>query len=354
MMKNRIALLCLFLYLPLVSLISYLFYTFPAKAARLKDIANIQGARSNQLIGYGLVVGLAGTGDGTSEYTNKSLQRMLNRLGVKVKGDEISSKSVAAVLVTAKLPPFSRSGNRIDVTVNVLGQASSLKGGTLIQTPLRAADEQIYAVAQGSISLGSPHSESEYKTVGRIPNGAIIEREVKTEFLNKKMYRLTLYHPDFTTAARVAKKINIDLGGYYATAIDAATIDLSIPSIFKGRGVELLALVESLDVSPDTKARVVVNEKTGSVVIGKNVRISRVAISYGHLSLRVGSKSKSQNKGRKNKKKNEKSLDLLEESVRVEDVVKGLNRLGVSSRDLITIFQNIKSAGALQGDLEIL
>lgn len=328
--------------LKLVFFIITLFSFLQLEAARLKDIASIRGVRANQLVGYGIVVGLSGTGDSKSEYTNKSITRMLDKLGMKVNG-EAASKNVAAVLLTATLPPFARAGNKIDVTINSIGDASSLRGGTLVQTPLRAADQQIYAVAQGSAIVG--HSQSGvHETVARIPNGAIIERDIGGEFSSKKLFRLTLNNPDFTTAARVAKVINIDLAGKYATAKDASTIDLVSPPAFEGKGVELLALIESIDVDTDTKAKVVVNEKTGTVVIGQGVRVSPFAITHGDLSLKVGSGEKKQDK---------RIMDLKSE-VSVGELVKAMNELGVSPKDLITILQNIKAAGALQGDIEVL
>lgn len=328
--------------LKLVFFIITLFSFLQLEAARLKDIASIRGVRANQLVGYGIVVGLSGTGDSKSEYTNKSITRMLDKLGMKVNG-EAASKNVAAVLLTATLPPFARAGNKIDVTINSIGDASSLRGGTLVQTPLRAADQQIYAVAQGSAIVG--HSQSGvHETVARIPNGAIIERDIGGEFSSKKLFRLTLNNPDFTTAARVAKVINIDLAGKYATAKDASTIDLVSPPAFEGKGVELLALIESIDVDTDTKAKVVVNEKTGTVVIGQGVRVSPIAITHGDLSLKVGSGEKKQDK---------RIMDLKSE-VSVGELVKAMNELGVSPKDLITILQNIKAAGALQGDIEVL
>ena len=323
--------------LKLVFFMITLFSFLQLEAARLKDIASIRGVRANQLVGYGIVVGLSGTGDSKSEYTNKSITRMLDKLGMKVNG-EAASKNVAAVLLTATLPPFARAGNKIDVTINSIGDASSLRGGTLVQTPLRAADQQIYAVAQGSAIVG--HSQS----VARSPNGAIIERDIGGEFSSKKLFRLTLNNPDFTTAARVAKVINIDLAGKYATAKDASTIDLVSPPAFEGKGVELLALIESIDVDTDTKAKVVVNEKTGTVVIGQGVRVSPIAITHGDLSLKVGNGEKKQDK---------RIMDLKSE-VSVGELVKAMNELGVSPKDLITILQNIKAAGALQGDIEIL
>jgi flagellar P-ring protein precursor FlgI len=258
-----------------------------AEAARLKDIANIRGVRSNQLVGYGIIVGLNGTGDGKAEFTSKSVERMLDKLGMKVTGKDIASKNVAAVIVTAQLPAFARAGNKMDVTVSALGDASSLKGGTLIQTPLRAADQQIYAVAQGQVLVGYS-AQGVHETVARLPNGAMIERDLGDQFAQRKMFRLTLHNPDFTTAARVSKTINRELAGKYATSLDAATVDLVVPSVYEGKGVELLALIESLNVEPDTTAKVIVNEKTGTVVIGHGVKVSKVALTHGDLSIKSG------------------------------------------------------------------
>ena len=321
------------------------FIAHQASAARLKDIANIRGVRSNQLVGYGIVVGLPGTGDSKSEFTNKSIERMLDRLGVKIQGKDVSSKSVAAVIITADLPPFARAGNKLDITVSTLGDSSSLKGGTLVQTPLRAADQQVYAVAQGSLVVG--HSGSGvHETVARLPNGAMIERDIGQEFASRKMFRLTLHNPDFTTAARVVKVINRELAGKFASALDAGTIDVTSPPPYEGKGVELLAMIESLDINPDQAARVVVNEKTGTVVIGHGVKISRVAISHGDLTVKVG--------GDAGSKKDGDRMMVMEEAANVGDIVKAMNKLGVTPKDLITILQSIKAAGALHGDLEIL
>lgn len=318
-----------------------------AHGARLKDIANIRGVRSNQIVGYGVVVGLNGTGDSKSEFTNKSIERMLDRLGVKVQGKDISSKSVAAVIVTADLPPFARSGNKLDITVSTLGDASSLKGGTLVQTPLRAADQQVYAVAQGALVVGYSGS-GVHETVARLPNGAMIERDIGQEFASRKMFRLTLHNPDFTTAARVVKVINRELAGKYAAALDGGTVDVVSPPPYEGKGVELLAMIESLDINPDQSARVVVNEKTGTVVIGAGVKISRVAVSHGDLTVKVGTDASG------GVKKDGDKIMVMDEAANVGDIVKAMNRLGVSPRDLITILQSIKAAGALHGDLEIL
>ncbi len=331
-----------------------------AFAARIKDIASVRGVRDNQLVGYGLVVGLAGTGDGKAEFTSKSVVRMLDNLGMKLTNQDMESKNVAAVVVTAKLQPFARAGNKIDVTVNSIGSASSLQGGTLIQTPLRAADQQVYAVAQGGILLGLPSGsggqEKGHMTVGRIPDGAIIETDIGGEFANRKMFRLTLANSDFTTAARLVKTINQDLGGKFASAKDSATVDVIVPVNYEGSAVELMAAVENLDVSQDQRAKVTVNEKTGTVVIGEHVQVSQVAISHGNLSVQVkgaGDDSK------KSSTKTAKAEDVeriinIKKTTSVGDLVKALNALGISPKDLITVLQAIKASGALQGELEVL
>jgi flagellar P-ring protein FlgI len=314
-----------------------------AGAARLKDIANIRGVRENQLIGYGIVVGLKGTGDGKNEFTGKSLARMLDKLGVKLDNAEVTSKNVAAVVVTATLPAFGKSGNNMDVTVNALGDSSSLVGGTLLQTPLRAANEQVFAVAQGAISIGGDGKEA-HTTVGRIPNGAIIERDIAVDFASRKMFRLTLHNPDFTTAARTVITINRELGGHYASAKDAGTIDVVTPFAYENRGVELLATIESIEINPDQRAVVTINEKTGTVIVGERVRVSKVAISHGSLSIKVGA----------GKDAKEEKVMMLDSGVSVGELVQSLNKIGVSPKDLISILQSIKAAGALHGELEIL
>ncbi len=323
--------------------------TLRANAARLKDIANVRGVRENQLIGYGLVVGLKGTGDGKSEFTNKSFIRMLDQVGIKLDSQDIASKNVAAVLVTASLPPFARSGNKIDITVNSIGDSASLEGGILVQTPLRAANQAVYAVAQGPMLVGAGDAQGKtHPTVARIPNGAIIEKDLDVDFASQKLFRLTLHNPDFTTAARAAKTINSDLGGKYAAAKDSATVDVIVPFSYEGNAVELMANIESLEVFPDRRAKVVVNERTGTVVIGEGVRVSKVAISHGNLTLKVGAGD-----GKTKDQKGDK-IALLDGEANIGDLVKAMNLLGVSPKDLITILQNIKAAGALQGDLEIL
>lgn len=343
---------------PIYYLLAILFFSTEAGAVRLKDVINIRGVRENQLVGYGIVVGLNGTGDGKLEFTNTSIKRMLDKLGVKVKGEELNSQNVAAVIVTASLPAFARAGNSINVTVNSLGDASSLKGGTLLQTPLRASDKNVYAVAQGPILIG----EGQHLTVATVPGGAIVEKDMDSEFAHRKMYRFTLNNPDLTTAARIAKTINMDMGGKYATAIDPSTVDMIVPFAWEGKGVELLSVIESLEVFPDSKAKVVVNEKTGTVIIGEQVRISKVAISHGDLAVVIPPPEPPPGTPRRRGPASTSPpeiervhiVDGQDDYVSVGELVKGLNKIGVSPKDLITILQNIKASGALQAELEIL
>ncbi len=322
----------------LVTLIGY-----TASAARLKDIASIRGVRENQLIGYGIVVGLKGTGDGKSEFTSKSMLRMLDKLGMKLDAQDFQGKNVAAVIVTATLPPFGKAGNPMDITVSAIGESQSLQGGTLLQTPMRAANDQVFAVAQGSIILGGDGKDV-HTTSGRIPNGAIIERDVTGDFASRKMFRMTLHNPDFTTAARTILTINKELGGVYATAKDSGTVDIITPAAYENRGVELLATIEAIEINPDSIAKVVINEKTGTIVIGDKVKISKVAISHGSLAVKVGD----------GKKTSDDKVAVLDTGVSVGELVQALNKLGVSPKDLITILQSIKAAGALHGELDVL
>lgn len=314
-------------------------------SARLKDIASIRGVRENQLIGYGLVVGLKGTGDTQTDYTNKSFGRFIEKLGVKVTAEQAAGKNVAAVIITAKLPPFAKAGNPLDITVSSIGDATSLAGGTLLQSPIRAGNDQIYAVAQGTVSVLGDGKEV-HGTVGRIPNGAMIERDIEADFASRKMYRMTLHNPDFTTAARTILTINKELGGQYAVAKDAGTVDIITPPAYENKGVELMATIEAIEVNPDQRARVVINEKTGTIVIGEKVKISKVGISHGNISLKVIDE----------KTKKEKSIDdkttVLDSGTSVGDLVNALNKLGVSPKDLMSILHSIKAAGALQGELE--
>ncbi len=317
-----------------------------ADAARLKDVASIRGVRENQLIGYGIVVGLKGTGDGKSEFTTKSLVRLLEKLGVKLENQDITSKNVAAVIISAQLPAFAKAGNPLDVTVSTVADASSLQGGTLLMSPLRGANDQVYAVAQGTVVISGDGKDT-HTTAGRIPNGAIIEKDIQADFSNRKMFRMTLHNPDFTTAARASMTINKELGGQYATSKDAGTIDIITPSAYENRGVELMATIESIEINPDGKAVVIINEKSGTVVIGDKVKVSKVAVSHGTLSVKVGATTPG-------KKDSEERVAILDSGVSVGDLVQSLNKLGVTPKDLITILQSIKAAGALHGELEIL
>lgn len=319
--------------------------TINATAARLKDVASIRGVRENQLIGYGLVVGLKGTGDSNSEFTSKSFGRLIEKLGVQLDKKDLVSKNVAAVIITASLPPFAKAGNPLDITVSAVGDSSSLVGGTLLQAPLRAGNDEIFAVAQGAISVLGDGKDI-HTTVGRIPNGAMIERDIQADFANRKMYRMTLHNPDFTTAARTILTINKELGGQYASAKDAGTIDIITPPAYENKGVELMATIEAIEINPDQKARVIINEKTGTIVIGEKVKISRVGLSHGNITLKVIDE--------KTKKLTpiDDKVALLDTGANVGDLVQALNKLGVTPKDLISILQSIKAAGALHGELE--
>lgn len=329
----------------LLSIFTILTVNQYASAARLKDIASIRGVRENQLIGYGLVVGLKGTGDTQAEFTSKSFARLIEKLGVKLDQAQLTSKNVAAVIVTAQLPAFAKAGNPLDITVSAVGDSASLVGGTLLQTPLRAGNDEIFAVAQGAVSITGDGKDI-HTTVGRIPNGAMIERDIQADFSNRKMYRLTLHNPDFTTAARSILTINKELGGQYASAKDAGTIDIITPADYENKGVELMATIESIEVNPDQKARVVINEKTGTIVIGEKVKISKIGLSHGNISLKVVDE--------KTKKLTpvDDKVAVLDTGASVGDLVQALNKLGVAPKDLISILQSIKAAGALQGELE--
>jgi flagellar P-ring protein precursor FlgI len=334
----KAALLCL---LPLLLVES-------ALAARLKDIASVKGVRENILIGYGVVVGLKGSGDSGADVTGQSLNRLFGKLGLDVQQNAaIKSKNAAAVIVTAKLPPFARTGNKIDVSVSSIGDASSLEGGVLLVTPLRAGDQNVYAVAQGPVSLGSvaDGTTKNFPTVGRVVSGATIEKDVETNFSGKKSFRLSLHNPDFTTSARVAVTINGELGGKFASARDSGTIDVVVPFNYEGNTVELLSVLENMNVNVDSRAKVVLNERTGTVVMGDRVTLSAVAISHGDLTIQVQG-APAGAKGQ--------SIAELKAATSVSDLVKSLNALGVQPKDLTAIFQTLRETGALQADLEIL
>ena len=353
--------------------------TIPSFAnSRIKDIVNFESVRENQLVGYGLVVGLNGTGDNidSMEFTKQSLIGMLERLGINTRDGSIKSKNVAAVVVTAKLPPFSRQGSKVDVTVSALGDSDSLQGGTLLVTPLIGADGEVYIVAQGQVAVGGYSAKGDGQSVtkgvptsGRIANGGIIEREIPFDMAAMKSVKLSLKNPDFTTSRRIARAINIFLGDKSAKAIDPATVDLIVPKLYKNDVVSLLTDIEQLKVQPDQIAKVVIDEQTGIIVIGENVRINEVAIAQGNLTIRVTETPQVSQPAPFSTtgetvtvprtqidvdESEEKRLSVVETGVSLQDLVNGLNTLGVGPRDLISILQAIKVSGALQADLEVM
>lgn len=342
---------------------------------RVKDITTLKGVRPNQLIGYGLVVGLQGTGDGSSnQFTMQSLATMLNNLGVGIDASTVNVKNVAGVIVTAYLPPFARLGAKMDILVSSLGDAKSLQGGTLLLTPLKGADGQVYAVSQGPVTIGGFAEEKSgtsttknHPTVGKVPGGATIEREIAYDFSLVKQLTYSLHNPDFTTSHRVARAINGELKGNFANARDSGTIEVQVPDTFKDRIVQLVAEIERVQVRPDMTAKVVVNERTGTVVIGQDVRISTVAVAHGSLTISIqpnvavsqpeafseGVTAVTEEPTIQVKEGNDK-LAIIPQGVSIGSLVKALNAIGVSPRDLIAVFQAIQAAGALQADLEII
>jgi flagellar P-ring protein precursor FlgI len=346
-----------------------------ADAVRLKDIAEINGVRNNQLVGYGLVVGLDGSGDGKkATFTVQSMASMLEKMGVTVDQNDIQVKNVAAVMVTATLPPFAKRGNRIDVLVSSIGDAKNLQGGTLMLTPLKGIDGKVYAVAQGPVNTGgfgaggtASSVVKNFPTVGRVLSGAIIEREVPNTFGEGEHLMFSLHNPDFNTAASVVAVINAQFSEPVARAQDAGTIEIRVPGRYQGNTVPLLASLSTLEVEPDNDAKVVINERTGTVVMGDQVRISTIAIAHGNLSIVIqenvdvsqplpfsdGQTVASPNT-QINVQEDASQLMVVPKGVSIGQVVNALNALGVTPRDLIAIFQAIKAAGALQADLEVI
>ncbi len=347
-------------------------------SSRLKDIADFEGVRDNPLVGYGLVVGLNGTGDSLTNavFTKESLIGMLERLGINTRSGTLKTDNVAAVIVTATLPSFARQGTRIDVSVAALGDASSLLGGTLVVTPLVGADSEVYAVAQGQVAIGGFSAKGKASSVtkgvptnGRISNGAIIERELDFRMASLQNLRISLRNPDLTTARRTARAINQYLRQQAAVPTDPGTVVLKIPDDYPGGVVALLTDIEQLRVAPDQVARVVIDERSGVIVMGENVRISTIAIAQGNLTIRVteaeqvsqpsafSSAGTTQTVDRTKIEVTESSsrrLALLPAGVSLQELVNGLNALGVSPRDMITILQTIKAAGALQAEIRVL
>lgn len=349
---------------------------FVAQAApvRIKDLVNIDGVRGNDLVGYGLVVGLDGSGDGlrNAPFTEEAMSNLLERLGINVTGEQFRPKNVAAVLVTATLPPFARAGSQIDVTVSAIGDAKSLLGGTLIMTPLNAADGEIYAVAQGSIIAGGATAEGDGErvtqgvpTAGTIPSGARVEREIAFDMNSLTNFRLALRNPDFTTAVRIEQAINSGIGRRIARMTDSGTVQLNFEASGATSPAHLISALENIEVSPAQAAKVVVDQRSGTIVLGADVRISRVAVSQGNLTLRVQEEPivVQPNPFSRNgesivvprtdaviEEEQGIGLALVDDAVTLPAVIEGLNALGVNPRDMIDILKAIKAAGALHAE----
>ncbi len=364
-------------------------------SARIKDISTIKGIRQNQLFGYGLVIGLFGSGDkGGTSFTQQGLANMLEHLGIHVNSEDIKAKNVAAVVVSAKMPPFARIGQKIDVTLSSIGDAKSLLGGTLLLTPLKGVDDKIYALAQGPVVIGGYAAggaagggvAKNHTTAGRISGGATIEKEIPLSVMDKKELTILLNNPDFNTANRVANAVNAKMQAHIATPMDSGTLEFTIPEKFNNNIVNLIAQIGEIEVKPDSIARVIVNEKTGTVVVGENVRIQRVAVAHGNLSIQIKEKKNVSQPGafapsskgvapqqmkdgtvvapggstvvtpesQVSVAEEDSRLLLIPEGRTIGELVNALNAIGVTPRDLITILQTIKAAGALQGELEII
>ncbi|WP_370311537.1 flagellar basal body P-ring protein FlgI [Sagittula sp.] len=348
-----------------------------AQSVRIKDLVEVDGVRSNDLVGYGLVVGLNGTGDGlrNSPFTEEIMTNILERLGLNVTGEQCRPRNVAAVLVTGRLPPFARTGGQVDVTVSAIGDAKSLLGGTLIMTPLNAADGQIYAVAQGTVIAGGAEAEGDaarvvqgVPTSGVIPSGARVEREVPFDFANLSSLRLALREPDFTTAARIEDVINRSLGRRAAVMMDAGTIQVNLQNTGASSPARAVVAIENLAVEPQRRARVVVDQRSGTIVMGADVRISRVAVSQGNLTLRIeeaplaiqpnpfadGETVVVPRTGASIEEEPGIGLAEVPTGTSLSEVIAGLNALGVSPRDMIDILKSIKAAGALHADFVVM
>lgn len=344
-----------------------------ASPIRIRDLVEFDGVRGNDLIGYGLVVGLNGTGDGirNAPFTEEIMTNILERLGVNVSGEQFRPQNVAAVFVTASLPPFSRAGSQIDITVSAIGDADSLLGGTLVMTPLTAADGEIYAVAQGTVIAGGASAEGDgarvvqgVPTAGVVPSGARIEREVEFDFSALRDIRLALRTPDFTTAARIEGAINAEFGRRVAVMLDSGTVTLDVAATRSASPAHALSRVENLFVEPEIRARVVVDQRSGTIVMGEDVRISRVAIAQGNLTLRIEERPIAVQPNPFAEGETvivpRTDVDLVEEpgtglaeisgGTSLSEVVAGLNALGVSPRDMIDILNSIQAAGALHAE----
>ena len=358
----------------------FLFVTESADAARIKDLVGIQGVRSNQLIGFGLVIGLSGTGDSATNvfFSIQSIVNMLKKLGITIPPDEVDNlkfKNIATVMVTADLPAFARQGDRIDVTASSVGDSKSLQGGTLLMTPLRGPDSKTYAVAQGPLSIGgfsvagaARGVQKNHLTVGRIANGGVVERELPHQFNMKEEIFLNLKITDFTTASRIAKAVNDESKDTIATSIDGRTVRVSVPSFYKENTSSFITKLESLEVDPDTPAKVIIDERTGTIVMGENVRISTVAVAHGSLFVEIREEPVASQPGalspegqtailprtRVAAEEGKDKLLVVPKGVSLGEIVNALNSIGVTPRDLIAILMAIKASGALHAELVLI
>lgn len=347
-----------------------------ARASRLKDLTLVEGGRDNQLVGYGLVVGLSGDGDSNAIATLRSVANVLQRYGLTVNAADLKAKNVAAVMITAEIGAFLKPGARIDVNVASTGDAKSLQGGVLLQTPLMGADGRVYAVAQGPVAVGGflggaggaggSTVQKNHPTVGNISSGAIVEREIPATFVRENVVRLLLHNPDFTSASRMADAINAKWSAA-ANAVDAATIAVTLPAEYRGRDVAFLADLGQIEAAPDTLARIVINERTGTIVATSTVRLSQVAISHGSLTITVSSNvgisqpNAFNNSGQTAAVQSTQTavnetkggFQIINEPPTIERLAAALNALGVSTREMMAIFQTLKRSGALQAELVI-
>ena len=362
-----------------------LLWAIPASAVRIKDVGSFEGVRDNQLIGYGLVVGLDRTGDQVigGQFTIQAMMSMLNKMGINLVIDPIQllTRNIASVMVTAKLPPFAKPGLTVDVLVSSMANAKSLQGGTLLLTPLKAANQQVYAVAQGPVSIGGflggtggaggSTVTKNHQSAGIVPGGAIIEKDAGIEIESWETVSVLLRQPDFTTALRTTEAIDGVFGKGSATAVNSGLVRASIPATFRGRVVEYIATIEGLDVNVDLPAKVVVNERTGTVVLGEHVRISTCAISHGNLTISVkntvnvsqppapligstGGQTTVTEDVQTELKEQESRLVVVDETVTLGEVVRALNAVGVTPRDLVAILSALRAAGALQANLDVI
>lgn len=351
-------------------------FAAPARAqdVKVKDLARVQGVTNNQLVGYGIVTGLAGTGDSTSViFTSHTIQNVLQSFGLSTQSGEVRTRNVAAVMITASLPAFAHSGDTVDVTVSAMGDSSSLQGGTLILSELKGANDLVYATAQGSVSVGGFTAGSDagnsvtknHVTAGRVPGGAIIARDMVTSLTNGDGFNYVVTTPDFKTAANLATVLNRRFGGGTAGALDAGTVHVTLPPAYRGNAVQFLADASDLGVAQDELAKVVMNERTGTIVFGGNIKLAPCAIAHGNLSITISTDNKfvpspfsqsgggSQTNTRVRAQEKGKQLTFIAGAATLQSVVRALNTIGVSPRDLIAIVQALREAGSLQAEVEI-